>query len=68
MPRKDGVMSKTEQSNLSSLFGHLSKIPLPRESAGACRYARTCGNYNVILGDGVCVKCWDRGLDKKAKG
>ena len=29
------------------------------ETQGACKWARTCGGYNVALGNGLCVHCWD---------
>ena len=29
------------------------------ERQGDCRRAKTCGSYNVILGNGLCVWCWD---------
>jgi len=47
-----------------SLFYHLTKVPLPMESYGTCKYVKTCGNREVILGNGVCVRCWDRGKDE----
>lgn len=47
-----------------SLFYRLEKIPMPEESFGACKYVKRCKNWNVILGNGLCVRCWDKGLDK----
>ena len=29
------------------------------ERRGDCRRARTGGSYDVILGTGLCVGCWD---------
>ena len=51
-------------SKTDSIFYQLSKIPMPEESFGACSNARNCKNWQVILGNGYCVKCWDRGLDR----
>ena len=32
----------------------------PVESFGACRFAgQRCKNWEVFLGDGLCVQCWD---------
>ena len=47
-----------------SLFYRLEQIPMPRESFGTCKYVKKCESWNVILGNGICVKCWDRGLDR----
>ena len=47
-----------------NIWYQLAKIPLPVESFGACSNARNCKNWNVILGNGYCVKCWDKGLDE----
>ena len=38
-------------------FSHGRKFPLPAKSEGTCK---RCGKSYVDLGDGLCVKCWDR--------
>jgi hypothetical protein len=50
------------------LFSKLRKKRTPKETFGMCEYAvkgkgnsRPCGNFNVVLGDGLCVNCWDLG-------
>ena len=50
-------------------FSQLKSKPLPKETIGACKnaYKRKgsaipCQSYYVVLGDGLCMKCWDRGL------
>jgi len=37
---------------------------LPQESVGRCKNALKCLNTNVDLGNGYCMKCYDKGLDK----
>ena len=43
---------------------------LPIETFGACRYSRKqgrrdgCGNFTVVLGNGLCIECWDRKVSK----
>jgi hypothetical protein len=47
----------SRQSN--QILAALRRSP-PVESFGACRYAgKKCKNWEVILGDGLCVQCWD---------
>jgi sulfatase maturation enzyme AslB (radical SAM superfamily) len=29
------------------------------ETQGACKWSKMCGSYNVVLGNGLCVSCWD---------
>ena len=50
------------------LLNRLKKMPTPKETFGMCAYAvkgkgntRPCGNFSVVLGDGLCVNCWDIG-------
>ena len=50
-------------------FSRLKSKPLPKEEIGMCRNAikgkgnsRPCGSFNVVLGDGLCMRCWDRSL------
>lgn len=39
---------------------HGSESPvLPVESQGACRNVKRCGSWDVELGDGLCVACFD---------
>ena len=43
----------------------LDKIPLPVEGRGPCKNSKRCGaiDSRTILGNGLCVDCWDRGLN-----
>ena len=59
----EGGSDKRAKEN--NIFYQLSKIPMPEESFGACDNARNCKNWKVVLGNGYCVKCWDKGLDKR---
>ena len=34
----------------------------PGYTIGECKRSRTCAQFNVDLGNGFCVECWDRGL------
>jgi hypothetical protein len=39
----------------------LLPVDMPAESYGECRDSRICKNYRlVVLGEGLCVSCWDR--------
>ena len=40
-------------------------VRLPDATIGTCKYYRRCGNFDVTLGNGVCMDCWDRGMDKR---
>ena len=37
----------------------ITKVPLPSASVGKCRNSVRCKQYDVTLGNGLCVKCWD---------
>ena len=82
MPKKEKAtaQSNKERSVRKRVHELFSEEDLPFESFGACRNAvkKTngrfigCRQYHVILGDGLCVKCWDArasttGLAKKIK-
>ncbi len=32
------------------------------ESFGSCTNWKRCRNFQVILGNGLCMKCWDKGV------
>ena len=34
-------------------------LTLPTELQGMCRNAKRCRSWDVILGNGLCVTCWD---------
>ena len=40
----------------------------PVESDGRCRNHKNCHNLYVPLANGVCVRCWDRGIGKPFAG
>jgi len=39
-------------------------VVLPKESFGDCSRSHKCGNVGVELGNGICMSCWDRGLER----
>ena len=43
-------------------FNFDKPVYLPAESIGACSNAPRCHNGDTVLGNGVCLKCWDNGL------
>ena len=51
-------------NGLLSKFYNLNPVELPSQSFGSCFNNRKCGNINVDLADGFCVKCWDVGKNK----
>ena len=44
---------------------HVDEVRLPEESVGTCKFSKRCKNFNVPLGNGICIVCWDKGLDGK---
>ncbi len=42
----------------------IPKIALPDSSIGDCKNWSSCGQRQVELGNGYCVSCYDRGLEK----
>jgi len=38
----------------------------PIESFGYCLNYCNCGGYDVVLGDGLCMRCWDLGWRPKS--
>ena len=52
-------------NGLLSKFYNLNPVELPSQSIGSCFNSRKCGNIDVDLADGYCVKCWDVGKNKK---
>ena len=52
----------------------MSKVFIPKESVGTCKNAtkhrgntNPCRNFNVVLGNGLCARCWDRSLASMLK-
>jgi len=35
------------------------EVILPIDSFGVCRQAKKCKNFDVVLGNGLCVNCYD---------
>tara|TARA_Y100000296_G_C4964420_1_gene152659 strand:- start:98 stop:346 length:249 start_codon:yes stop_codon:yes gene_type:complete len=46
-------------------INNIREVTLPIASVGACRNNRNCKNYQVVLGNGLCMNCYDRGLDNR---
>ena len=53
----------------SDYFARMKRMPLPKEEIGMCKNAvqgkgnsKPCGAFYEPLGNGLCVKCWDRNL------
>ena len=53
----------------SDYFARIKRMSLPKERIGMCRNAvkgkgnsKPCGSFHVVLGDGICMRCWDRSL------
>jgi len=54
-----------KDAQVEKLFTVYTNIPEPIESYGECIRKR-CYGYGV-LGDGYCVRCWDKGYHTKDK-
>ena len=69
-------MNKTKDE---TVWVKLAKLPLPKESWGRCKNARSknasrvrrsqlpekvCPTTPTVLGDGYCVRCWDIGFPR----
>ena len=39
-------------------------VALPISSVGTCMRSYKCGNVDVELGNGLCMKCWDKSLER----
>tara|TARA_Y100000593_G_scaffold95083_1_gene199335 strand:+ start:4583 stop:4753 length:171 start_codon:yes stop_codon:yes gene_type:complete len=40
-------------------------VRLPEITEGNCRRSRRCKSFNVTLGDGLCMTCWDKGARRR---
>ena len=36
--------------------------PVPKHTIGNCERWKNCRQFSVDLGNGYCVKCWDKGF------
>ena len=53
--------AKPSGNNQKQRTQYIKKPPV--ESVGSCRNAKNCGNWKkTYLGNGYCMKCWDKGL------
>jgi len=55
-----------QEANVEKLSNVYADIPLPIESYGEC-IRKNCYGYG-ILGNGYCVRCWDKGQNKSGRG
>jgi len=39
-----------------------------KETVGVCINSNSCKNFKAILGNGLCIICWDKGYDKRIDG
>ena len=46
---------------------HVDEVRLPQASVGVCKFYKRCKSFDVPLGNGICMICWDKGLDGKRK-
>ena len=48
----------------------ISRVRIPTESYGRCKNAKRCNHWRTVLGDALCVDCYDRGSRprEEAKG
>ena len=37
------------------------------ETQGACKWSRKCKSFDVLLGNGLCMSCWDNGGRPRGK-
>ena len=44
-----------------TVFEHLEDIPQPEHTVGVCKRWERCKQFNIDLGNGYCVQCWDKG-------
>ena len=58
------VVENPEVVRDSALF-NINEVTLPRESFGMCKNQRNCKNYQVVLGNGLCMDCYDKGLENR---
>ena len=52
-----------KDANVSKLYNVYTDVPPPIESYGMC-VRKSCHGYGV-LGNGYCVRCWDKGYNNK---
>jgi len=44
-----------------SIFARWRDTPVPEHTVGNCVRWEKCKSFNIDLGNGYCVKCWDKG-------
>ena len=48
-------------STSDNIFKVWRETPVPEHTVGVCKRYKRFQQFNVDLGNGYCVKCWDRG-------
>ena len=51
---------------MESKHGGKASVEPIVESFGYCLNHSNCHSYNVVLGDGLCMRCWDVGWRPKS--
>ena len=49
-------------------YFHIPEVTLPIESLGECSNWKHCGNFYVVLGNGLCIDCYDKGFKAHRRG
>ena len=48
--------------------GYTTSVIVPQEIVGECINSRSCKKFRVSLGNGLCVRCWDRRSNSRING
>ena len=58
------MASKPTAKGVAKLY--IEEVYLPDESVGHCKNVKNCKAWAVLLADGYCVDCWDKGVNVRA--
>ena len=54
---------RVNEATITKIMNHGTIV----ETQGACKWSKKCKNFNVVLGNGLCMSCWDNGGRPKGR-
>jgi len=63
----NSFINNTSNRETSNMFYNLTAVFLPEETFGNCENWRKCKSFDVSLGNGLCMNCYDNGLRNRVR-
>ena len=62
----DSYKSGSTREGSSYFYNDIVEVRMPTFTIGVCRNNKKCKQYDVELGDGYCIDCYDKAMEKQS--